>query len=172
MATTAEDRKLILRKFLLGAKKTHLAREFGLSVGRIAQIIAVEQFHLENTNPGAWDGLTVRTKHTLMAVGLTSRQQILAAYRAKKLKEIPNCGSKSIEEIRVWLNEPLPTKQVRDPCTCQDFQRATEGGTDSEGYGPAIGIWQGPFNYYIGGLINKPLKFCPYCGKPLQLPKN
>ena len=57
-----------------------------------------------------------------------------------------------------------------DPCTCPDFQRATEGGTDAEGYGRAIGQWQG--TYHLGSLIDKPLKFCPYCGKPLQLPKN
>lgn len=57
-----------------------------------------------------------------------------------------------------------------DPCTCPDFQRTLERGTDSEGYYPAIEAEEG--QYFLGSIMETPLKFCPYCGKPLQLPKN
>lgn len=167
--TNAEDRKLILSKFLLGAKKAHLAREYGLSATRVSAIIADEKRkEIEAASPGPLHGLTVRARNTLLSAGLQSRQEILRAYKAGELKDVPDLGSKSLEEIRVWLNEPLPTQQVRDPCTCPDFQHALERGTDGDGYGPAIEADEG--QYFLGAIIDKPLKFCPYCGKPLEAP--
>lgn len=170
--TTAEDRKQILSKYRCGAKKAHLAKAYGLSATRISAIIASEhRKELEMANPPPLHGLTVRAKNTLLGAGLETRQEILQAYRANKLKDVLNLGAKSAEEIRVWLNEPLPTKPVRDPCTCPDFQRATEGGTADDGCSQAIDN-DNEGHWYIGRLIDKPLKFCPYCGKPLQPPKN
>lgn len=49
-------------------------------------------------------------------------------------------------------------------CNCPERSRAQEGGTDNEGYGSALDAHQGYWK--IGSGLN-PIKYCPWCGKPL-----
>lgn len=49
-------------------------------------------------------------------------------------------------------------------CNCDEFKKAREPGTDNEGYMAAICLTDNKTGFEIG-LIENPIKFCPWCGK-------
>lgn len=60
-------------------------------------------------------------------------------------------------------------EQPRGVC-CETFREALKPGTDNEGFGPLIydGRQDYPMQYgeWLAGSISKPIRFCPWCGKP------
>jgi len=66
-------------------------------------------------------------------------------------------------EFRKAMNRAWDNAEVPYICTCDEFKKALEGGSDSEGYGSAIDLMTNG-NHLIGG-IQAPIRFCPWCGK-------
>lgn len=50
---------------------------------------------------------------------------------------------------------------------CPDMQRATQNGTDNEGYGKALCFWEDEGTLRLG-CVSANVKFCPFCGKKIK----
>jgi hypothetical protein len=59
-----------------------------------------------------------------------------------------------------------------DRLPCKEWRIACEGGSDTEGYGCAIGNTQyDDAHWYLGSMMDHPLAWCPFCGLPVKGPK-
>jgi hypothetical protein len=68
------------------------------------------------------------------------------------------CGYRSPEPPVSARPPPIPEPA---PC-CDKFAHARLTGSDPEGYGCAIGWWDGEF--HVGSMLDDPIDFCPWCG--------
>lgn len=56
-------------------------------------------------------------------------------------------------------------------CCCKKFERATQPGTDKDGYGAAI--TETDAGFYIGGMFDDKhrIQVCPWCGADIEANK-
>jgi len=50
---------------------------------------------------------------------------------------------------------------------CWNFEKALQSGTDTEGWGAVI--TETDRGFYVGGLFNRPIIYCPWCGDRIEI---
>lgn len=60
--------------------------------------------------------------------------------------------------------------EINDICNCDEFKEALQQRTDNEADMPAIMPHENDNTKYEIGIIDAPIKFCPWCGKEVKCP--
>jgi len=94
----------ICRLFADGARKVDLAKQFGLSAARVAQILAVEERRAKRSaGEHPFDALSVRAANCLRAKGLNTTDEVRAFVAAGALPDLDGVGKLVEREIIAWL---------------------------------------------------------------------
>ncbi len=126
-------------RYLRGESCGELAKDYGLSVGRIAQVvwrsIKVAQEHRDMTllvseavgdEPITNYTLSARAVNCLQNAGITTRSQLSEIWSARGRKffmKMPNLGAKSVNEIVKVFDLPTPDV-IRRVVTRGEYDRA------------------------------------------------
>lgn len=102
---TADAYAAVLKQYRDGARLCELARGLGITSTRVRQVLnKAEKLELAGPSSNRIDKLSVRTRNCLQLWNLDTVEAVRAAMADGSIKEIPNIGKVSFEEIQQWLD--------------------------------------------------------------------